>query len=70
MASLFLIVSLMVVQLRAVSDQLKRLTQEPLMKPRKKEKRSKEKDIARLKNKSSKYRSIVEKLAKRTSSSL
>ncbi|XP_026200718.1 bromodomain testis-specific protein isoform X1 [Anabas testudineus] len=62
-------------RLKAVSDQLKRLSQEPLMKPKKKdklrkEKRSKEKDIARLKHKSSKYKSVVEKLNKSTSSSL
>ncbi|XP_049911904.1 bromodomain testis-specific protein isoform X2 [Epinephelus moara] len=53
-------------RLKAVSDQLKRLAQEPLLKPKKKdklkkEKRAKEKDIARLKHKSSKYKSIVEK---------
>ncbi|KAK2835998.1 hypothetical protein Q5P01_016482 [Channa striata] len=62
-------------RLKAVSDQLKRITQDPLMKPKKKdklkkEKKSKEKDIARLKYKSSKYKSIVEKLSKSTSSSL
>uniref|UniRef100_A0A8P4G162 Bromodomain-containing protein 2 n=1 Tax=Dicentrarchus labrax TaxID=13489 RepID=A0A8P4G162_DICLA len=56
-------------RLKAVSDQLKRLTQDPMMKPKKKaklkkEKRAKEKDIARLKHKSSKYKSIVEKMAK------
>ncbi|XP_018525518.1 bromodomain testis-specific protein isoform X2 [Lates calcarifer] len=53
-------------RLKAVSDQLKRLSQDPLMKPKKKdklkkEKRSKEKDIAWLKSKSSKYKTIVEK---------
>ncbi|KAM7012585.1 bromodomain testis-specific protein isoform 2-T2 [Tautogolabrus adspersus] len=55
-------------RLKAVSDQLKRLSQEPQLKPKKKdklkkEKRSKEKYIARLKHKSSKYRSMVEKMA-------
>ncbi|XP_035863469.1 bromodomain testis-specific protein isoform X5 [Sander lucioperca] len=62
-------------RLKAVSDQLKRLTQEPLMKPKKKdrlkkEKRAKEKDIARLKQKSLEYKSIVEKMANRKSSTL
>ncbi|KAM4549143.1 bromodomain testis-specific protein [Odontesthes bonariensis] len=62
-------------RLKAVSDQLTRLTQEPLMKTKKKgklkkEKRTKEKDIARLKNMSAKYKSIVEKLANGKSSSL
>ncbi|XP_072244856.1 bromodomain testis-specific protein [Leuresthes tenuis] len=62
-------------RLKAVSDQLTRLTQEPLMKTKKKgklkkEKRTKEKDIARLKNMSAKYKSIVEKLANSKSSSL
>ncbi|XP_039985051.1 bromodomain testis-specific protein isoform X2 [Xiphias gladius] len=62
-------------RLKAVSDQLKRLTQDPPMKPKKKdklkkEKRSKEKDIARLQHKSSKYKSIVEKIANSKSSSL
>ncbi|XP_051233123.1 bromodomain testis-specific protein isoform X2 [Dicentrarchus labrax] len=62
-------------RLKAVSDQLKRLTQDPMMKPKKKaklkkEKRAKEKDIARLKHKSSKYKSIVEKMAKSKSSTL
>ncbi|XP_059197130.1 bromodomain testis-specific protein isoform X2 [Centropristis striata] len=62
-------------RLKAVSDQLKRLTQEPLMKPKKKaklkkEKRAKEKDIARLKHKSSKYKSIVEKMTNRKSSTV
>ncbi|XP_032382447.1 bromodomain testis-specific protein isoform X3 [Etheostoma spectabile] len=55
-------------RLKAVSDQLKRLTHEPPMKPKKKdklkkEKRAKEKDIARLKQKSLQYKSIVEKMA-------
>lgn len=59
-------------QLKAVSDQLKILTQEPLMKPKKrdklkKEKKSKERDIARLKYKSSKYKSIVEKMTNKSS---
>ncbi|XP_070817506.1 bromodomain testis-specific protein isoform X1 [Chaetodon trifascialis] len=62
-------------RLKAVSDQLKKLTQEPLMKPKKrdklkKEKRAKEKDIARLKNKFSKCKSIVEKMAKNKNSAL
>ncbi|XP_039668277.1 bromodomain testis-specific protein isoform X3 [Perca fluviatilis] len=62
-------------RLKAVSDQLKRLTQEPPMKPKKKdklkkEKRAKEKDIARLKQKSLEYKSIVEKMANRKSSTL
>ncbi|XP_070764468.1 bromodomain testis-specific protein [Enoplosus armatus] len=62
-------------RLKAVSDQLKRLTQEPLMKQKKKdklkkEKRSREKDIARLKHKSLKYKSLVEKMANSKSSSL
>ncbi|XP_035806639.2 bromodomain testis-specific protein isoform X3 [Amphiprion ocellaris] len=62
-------------RLKVMSDQLKRLSQEPLMKPKrreklKKEKRLKEKDIARLKRKSSKYKSIVEKIANSKSSSL
>lgn len=61
--------------MKAVSDQLKRLAQEPLMKQKKKEKlkkekRSKEKDIARLKLKSSKYKSIVEKMANSKRSTL
>lgn len=73
--SLCLILLSLAFQLKAVSDQLKRLTQEPLMKPKKKdklkkEKQSKEKDIARLKHKSSQYKSVVEKLNKSTSSSL
>lgn len=72
--SLRLIRSSLTFQLKAVGDQLKRLTQEPLMRPKKKdklkkEKLSKEKDVARLKHKS-KYRSAVEKLNKSTSSSL
>ncbi|XP_042339672.1 bromodomain testis-specific protein isoform X2 [Plectropomus leopardus] len=62
-------------RLKAVSDQLKRLAQEPLLKPKKKdklkkEKRAKEKDIARLKHKSSKYKSIVGKMANRKSSAV
>ncbi|XP_061833430.2 bromodomain testis-specific protein-like isoform X2 [Nerophis lumbriciformis] len=53
-------------QLKAVSEQLRRLTQDPLMKQKKKdrlkkEKRSKEKDIARLKGKTLKYKRVVEK---------
>ncbi|XP_031728800.1 bromodomain testis-specific protein isoform X2 [Anarrhichthys ocellatus] len=62
-------------QLKAVRDELKRLTQEPLVKPKKKdklkkEKRAKEKDIRRLKHKFSKYKSVVEKMANRKSSTL
>ncbi|XP_037326086.2 bromodomain testis-specific protein [Pungitius pungitius] len=64
-------------QLKAVRDELKRLTQEPPNRPKKKkknklkrEKRAKEKVIARLKHKSSKYKSDVEKLANRQSSAL
>ncbi|XP_077391228.1 bromodomain testis-specific protein isoform X2 [Festucalex cinctus] len=53
-------------KLQAVTAQLRRLTQDPLMKPKKKdklkkEKRAKEKDIARLKHKSSKYKRAAEK---------
>uniref|UniRef100_A0A3Q2XQ35 Bromodomain-containing protein 2 n=1 Tax=Hippocampus comes TaxID=109280 RepID=A0A3Q2XQ35_HIPCM len=56
-------------KLKAVSAQLRRLTQDPLMKPKKKDKlkkerRAKEKDITRLKHKSSKYQSIMEKNSK------
>ncbi|XP_020488660.2 bromodomain testis-specific protein isoform X2 [Labrus bergylta] len=59
--------------LKAVSDQLKRLSQEPQLKPKKKDKlkkdkRSKEKYIARLKHKSSRYKSMVEKMANLKSS--
>ncbi|XP_040896152.1 bromodomain testis-specific protein [Toxotes jaculatrix] len=62
-------------RLKAVHDQLKKLTQDPLMKPKKKDKlkkerRCKEKDIARLKHKSSKYKSVVEKITNSKSSSL
>ncbi|XP_074492574.1 bromodomain testis-specific protein isoform X2 [Sebastes fasciatus] len=58
-------------QLKVVRDELKRLTQEPKKKDKlKKEKRAKEKDIARLKHKSSKYKSIVEKMANRKSSAV
>uniref|UniRef100_A0A8C2ZN55 Bromodomain, testis-specific n=1 Tax=Cyclopterus lumpus TaxID=8103 RepID=A0A8C2ZN55_CYCLU len=62
-------------QLKSVHDELKRLTKEPLIKTKKKdklkkEKRAKEKDIARLKHKSSKYKSVVEKIANRKSSTL
>ncbi|XP_053725453.1 bromodomain testis-specific protein [Synchiropus splendidus] len=50
-------------QLKAVSNQLKRLSQDPLLKPKKKkklkkEKKRKEKDIARLKHKSLKCKSV------------
>ncbi|XP_054645548.1 bromodomain testis-specific protein [Dunckerocampus dactyliophorus] len=56
-------------QLKAVSDQLRRLTQDPLMKPKKKdklkkEKRSKEKHITPLRDKSLKYKRIVERHGK------
>ena len=59
----------------SVTDQLKKLTQEPLMKPKKKdklkrEKRTKEKHITKLKHKSSKYKAIVEKMTNRKSSAL
>lgn len=59
----------------SVTDQLKRLTQEPLKKPKKKdklkkEKRAKEKHITRLKHKSSKYKSIVEKITNSKSAAL
>nr|XP_057929888.1 bromodomain testis-specific protein isoform X2 [Doryrhamphus excisus] len=59
-------------QLKAVSDQLRRLTQDPLMKPKKKdklrkEKRSKEKHITALKDKSLKYKNIGEKHGKSSS---
>ncbi|XP_010732649.1 bromodomain testis-specific protein isoform X1 [Larimichthys crocea] len=62
-------------KLKAVTDQLKRFTQDPLMKPKKKnklkkEKRSKEKDIAQLNRKSSKYKSIVEKMSSSKRSTL
>ncbi|XP_029285772.1 bromodomain testis-specific protein isoform X2 [Cottoperca gobio] len=62
-------------RLKAVRDELKRLTQEPMTKPKKKaklkkEKRAKEKDIARLKHKSSKYKSIVGKMANHKSSTM
>ncbi|KAM9761402.1 bromodomain testis-specific protein isoform 3-T4 [Menidia menidia] len=62
-------------RLKAVSDQLTKLAQDPLMKSKKKgklkkEKRSKEKDIARLKSISAKYKSIVEKLANGKASAL
>ncbi|XP_035763327.1 bromodomain testis-specific protein isoform X2 [Neolamprologus brichardi] len=62
-------------QLKAVSDQLKKFVQDPMMKSRKreklkKEKRSREKDIARLKNKSLKYKSVVQRIATSRSSSL
>nr|XP_020465718.1 bromodomain testis-specific protein isoform X2 [Monopterus albus] len=55
-------------RLKVVSDQLKKLTQEPPMKPKKKdklkkEKRSKEKDTARLMSTYSKCKSVVEKIA-------
>ncbi|XP_068175400.1 bromodomain testis-specific protein [Antennarius striatus] len=55
-------------RLKAVSDQLSRLSQAPLMKPRKKGKVKKEKefiekDITILKHKTSKYKSILETMA-------
>ncbi|KAG7228651.1 hypothetical protein INR49_008427 [Caranx melampygus] len=62
-------------QLKNVSDQLRRLSQDPLMKQKKrdklkKEKRSKEKDIAQLKHTSSKFQSIVEKITSIKSASV
>ncbi|XP_013880560.1 bromodomain-containing protein 3 isoform X1 [Austrofundulus limnaeus] len=62
-------------KLKAVSEQLKRLTREPLLKPKrkeklKKEKRCCEKDLARLKNMSTKYKSVVDTVAKCKSTSL
>ncbi|XP_019937035.2 bromodomain testis-specific protein isoform X2 [Paralichthys olivaceus] len=62
-------------RLRAVSDQLKRLTQDPLMKPKKKdklkkEKKSKEKVAAGVKHKSSKDKSLFGKFADSKNSSL
>nr|XP_046248326.1 bromodomain testis-specific protein isoform X2 [Scatophagus argus] len=62
-------------RLKAVSDQLNRLTKVPLIKPKKKdklkkEKRSKEKDIAALKHKSLKYKAMVEKMATNKSSTV
>uniref|UniRef100_A0A3Q2QK49 Bromodomain-containing protein 2 n=1 Tax=Fundulus heteroclitus TaxID=8078 RepID=A0A3Q2QK49_FUNHE len=62
-------------KLKAVSDQLKRLTKEPLMKPKRKEKlkkdkRSNEKGLARLKNISAKYNSILEMISHCKSTSL
>uniref|UniRef100_A0A3P9BT69 Bromodomain, testis-specific n=1 Tax=Maylandia zebra TaxID=106582 RepID=A0A3P9BT69_9CICH len=62
-------------QLKAVSEQLKKFVQDPMMKSRKreklkKEKRSREKDIAQLKNKSFKYKSVVQSIAPSRSSSL
>ncbi|KAM6921178.1 bromodomain testis-specific protein [Xenentodon cancila] len=53
-------------RLKAVSDQLKRFVQQPLMKPKKKEKlkkekRLKEKHFARLKRKFAKYKSVLGK---------
>ncbi|XP_051929809.1 bromodomain testis-specific protein isoform X3 [Hippocampus zosterae] len=59
-------------KLKAVSAQLRRLTQDPLMKPKKKDKkerrRAKEKDVTRLKRKSSKYQYIMEKNGKTSTS--
>ncbi|XP_056271273.1 bromodomain testis-specific protein isoform X3 [Pseudoliparis swirei] len=62
-------------QLKSVHNELKRFTQVPVIKPKKKdklkkEKRAKDKDIARLKHKSSKHKSVEEKLANRKSSTL
>ncbi|XP_047442154.1 bromodomain testis-specific protein isoform X2 [Mugil cephalus] len=62
-------------RLKAVSDQLKKLTQEPLMKPKKKEKlkkekRLKERRIAQLKYKSSKCMPVEEKNTSDQTSSL
>ncbi|XP_014330109.1 bromodomain-containing protein 3-like [Xiphophorus maculatus] len=61
-------------KLKAVSDQLKRLTKEPL-KPKKKEKlkrekRANEKGLSRLKNISAKYNTIVQMISKCKSASL
>ncbi|XP_060934330.1 bromodomain testis-specific protein [Limanda limanda] len=62
-------------QFRAVSDQLKRLSEDPVMKPKKKdklkkEKKSREKVAAGAKYKSSKDKSLVGKLANSKNSSL
>ncbi|XP_034439128.1 bromodomain testis-specific protein isoform X2 [Hippoglossus hippoglossus] len=62
-------------RLRAVSDQLKRLTQDPVMNPKKKdklkkEKKSKEKVAAGVKYKSSKDKSLTGKFANSKNSSL
>ncbi|TNN72850.1 Bromodomain testis-specific protein [Liparis tanakae] len=62
-------------QLKSVHNELKRFTQVPAIKPKKKdtlkkEKRAKDKDIARLKHKSSKHKSVEDKLANRKSSTL
>ncbi|XP_041861530.1 bromodomain testis-specific protein [Melanotaenia boesemani] len=61
-------------RLEAVSDQLTRLTQDPLKRKKKgklkREKKTKEKDLARLKDISSQYKSIIEKLAHSKSSAL
>ncbi|XP_047229927.1 bromodomain testis-specific protein isoform X3 [Girardinichthys multiradiatus] len=62
-------------KLKAVRNQLKRLAKEPLIKPKKrekmkKEKRANEKGLARLKNISAKYNSIVQMISKCKSSSL
>ncbi|XP_029905027.1 bromodomain testis-specific protein isoform X2 [Myripristis murdjan] len=62
-------------QLKAVSNQLQRLTQVPLLKPKKKEKlkkdrRSKKKDILEQKNKSSKSKSNVAKMVHSKGSTL
>ncbi|XP_071392193.1 bromodomain testis-specific protein [Centroberyx affinis] len=62
-------------QLKAVSDQLHRLTQAPLLKPKKKEKtkkdrRPKEKDIIGKKHKSSKSKSNIQKLVNSKGSTL
>ncbi|CAB1438369.1 unnamed protein product [Pleuronectes platessa] len=62
-------------QFRAVSDQLKRLSEDPVMKPKKKdklkkEKKSKEKFAAGVKYKSSKDKSLVGKVANSKNTSL
>ncbi|KAM4740001.1 bromodomain testis-specific protein [Anableps anableps] len=62
-------------KLKAVSDQLKRLTKDPLMKPKKKEKlkkekRTNEKGLSRLKSVSAKYNTIVQMISKCKSTSL
>ncbi|XP_029002104.1 bromodomain testis-specific protein isoform X2 [Betta splendens] len=61
-------------RLKAVRDQLKKLSQDPLKKPKKKDKSKKNKckikHMARSKQKSAKYKAVVEKPTKVTSSSL
>ncbi|XP_069560081.1 bromodomain testis-specific protein isoform X6 [Brachyistius frenatus] len=57
-------------QLQAVSDQLKRITEEPRIKSKKKEKLKKEKRPREKEYKSFKYKSIVEKIVNSKSASL